>query len=268
MEGNSPRIEYKQIGNTGEKVSAIGLGTYGIGNYRNGQVAFEYAIERGINLIDTAQVYNTEDFVGEIVRKVGREKVFITTKLWPNNITSRDKAIRATRESLKKLGVNTVDLMLIHWPNKKMTVEQQVKNLEAVHKEGLTRYIGVSNFSVDQMEEAKNSTVSAEIVCNQVKYNLKDRTIENDILPYCEKRGVTVVAYTPIDKGKTSGTRVIKEIAQRNGRTPIQVALNYLTSRKSVIPIPKTESVDHMKEIIGSTGWKLSDNDIKLIEKT
>ncbi len=266
MESDFPRIEYKHMGSTGEKVSALGLGTYGISDYKRGEEAFVYAIDRGINLIDTAEIYNTEDFVGGIIKRVGREKLFITTKVWPKNLASRESTIKAARGSLSRLGIKTVDLILIHWPHETMSIGDQIKNIESVQREGLTRYIGVSNFSVQQMEEARNSTNSSEIVCNQVKYNFAERAIERDVIPYCNRNGMTVVAYTPIDKGKASRNRGIKEVSRKLGKTPTQIALNFLMSRQGVIPIPKTENLEHMKEIVGSIGWKLSKEELSLID--
>ena len=268
MESDFPKIDYKEMGSTGEKVSPMGLGTYGIGNYEKAQEAFVYAIERGVNLIDTAEIYNTEDFVGDVIKRVGREKLFITTKVSPKNLVSKESTLSAARGSLKRLGIKEVDLILIHWPHDSMSISDQVKNIESVLTEGLTRHIGVSNFSVEQMEEARHSTKSAEIVCNQVKYNISEKEIEKDVLPYCEKNQMTVVAYTPINKGKLSKTGQVGEISRKSGKTSIQIALNFLMSRSNVIPIPKTESLDHMKEIIGSMGWKLTQEERNVIEGT
>jgi len=268
MESDFPKIEYKRIGSIKERVSAIGLGTYGISDYKRAEEAFEYAIERGVNLIDTAEIYNTEDFVGRVLNRVGKENIFVTTKIWPNNLVSRDSVLKAARNSLKKLGIQTVDLILIHWPNNHMKIEDQVRNFEAVFSEGLTRYIGVSNFSVEQIEEARHSTTSAEIVCDQVKYNLSDRGAEKDIIPYCERNKIAVMAYTPIEKGKISRMKEIIEISRKIEKTPIQIALNFLASRNNVIPIPKTENLEHMKEIIGSQGWKLNSEYLERLEKS
>ena len=258
-------ITYTQMGQTGEKVSSIGLGTYGIRDYNKGEEAFLYAIDQGINLIDTAEIYNTEDFVGRVIRKVGREKLFITTKIHPKNLASKESALKSARGSLKRLGTDSVDLILIHWPHDTMNIGDQIRNIESVLKEGLSRYIGVSNFSVQQMEEGRNSTSSAEIVCNQVKYNLEEREIERDVIPYCEEKSMSVVAYTPISKGSISQSKSMKKLSGTTGKTPIQISLNFLMRRPSVIPIPKTERIEHMREIIGSMGWRLSDKDSSLL---
>lgn len=267
MDNDFHAVGYKQLGKTGEKVSEIGLGTYGIGDYKKGEEAFVYALERGINFIDTAEIYNTEDFVGRVIKRVGRENLFITTKVWPKNLTSKESTIKAAKGSLKRLGINSVDLILIHWPHDTMRIEDQVKNIESVQKKGLSRYIGISNFSMEQMEEALSATSSTEIVCNQVKYNLEEREYEKDVIPYCEEKGISVVAYTPISKGKSSKTPELGEVSNSTGKTPIQVSLNFLLSSPSVIPIPKTENLEHMKEILGSTGWRLKVDQIELLKK-
>lgn len=175
MDNAIPKVEKRQLGSTGEKVSALGLGTYGINNYEEAETAFEYAFESGVNFLDTAEIYNTEDFVGRVIKKLGKENLFITTKISPDHLVSRDTVMKSARKSLDQLGIKTVDLILIHWPNDSMKIEDQVRNCEIAYSKGLTRYIGVSNFSVEQMEIARQSTNSAEIVCNQVEYNLGRR---------------------------------------------------------------------------------------------
>ncbi|MEM0141167.1 MAG: aldo/keto reductase [Thermoplasmatales archaeon] len=262
MDGGLEQIEYKHIRLIDEELSAIGLGTYGISNYDKAEKAFLYAIEKGINLIDTAEIYNTEDFVGRLIRKVGREKLFITTKIWPNHLHSRDSVLNSARTSLKKMGIASADLILIHWPNNRMSIEDQVRNFETVILEGLTKYIGVSNFSVEQMEIARQSVKKAEIVCNQVEYNLSNRSPEKEIIPYCRNNGMAVVAYTPIEKGRPS---ISNELSLSLGKTPVQIALRYLASQENVIPIPKAENIEHVKEIIGSMGWKLEPQQIEKI---
>ena len=236
------------------------------GSLRKGSFSRK-VMERGIDLIDTAEIYNTEDFVGRIIKRFGREKLFIITKVWPKNIVSKDSTIKAAKGSLTRLGTSYVDLILIHWPHRTMSIIEQVKNIEAVQKDGLSRFIGVSNFSVQQLEEARHSTTSTEIVCNQVKYNLDERGIENDVLPYCRDKGLSVIAYTPISKGEASRDSVFRQVVSGSGKTAIQVSLNFLLSHKEVIPIPKTERLEHMKEIMGSLGWKLEEKQIALLSK-
>ncbi len=261
MKNGDQKVGRKKFGSTNESVSAIGLGTWGIKSYENAARAFEYAFERGINFIDTAEIYNTEDFVGRVISELGRDNLFITTKIWPKNLVTRERTLKAARSSLKKLGIEAVDLILIHWPNNEMKIEDQVRNIEAVYSEGLSRYIGVSNFSVEQMETARQSTRSTEIVCDQVKYNVSTKEAEKNILPYCKKNDMAVVAYTPIENGNVSGNKILKKVGEKYGKTPVQVSLKYLMREENVIPIPKTESLEHVKEIIGAWGWSMEEED-------
>ncbi|WFO75364.1 aldo/keto reductase [Desulfurococcaceae archaeon MEX13E-LK6-19] len=260
----------KPIGRTGETVSAIGLGTWAIRNYENAFKVFMYAIEHGIDNIDTAEMYDNgkaEEFVGKIINIVGKEKVFITTKMLPHHLISKEEVLKAAKASLKRLGLSTVDLFLIHWPNDNIPIEVQVRNFEVVYEKGLARYIGVSNFDVLELEEAIHATRKAEIVVNQVYYNVLAKHVEKDLLPYAIKHGITLQAYTPLEKSMVAKHPVIIEIARKINKTPIQVALNYLISRPNVVAIPKTENISHLKEILGAMGWRLGEKEITVLEK-
>ncbi len=260
----------KLIGNTSERVSAIGLGTWNIRDYKRAEKAFLYAIEHGIDNIDTAEMYDSgraEEFVGRVARLVGKEKIFITTKMLPHHLRSREEVLKAAKASLKRLRLETVDLFLIHWPNTTLSIEEQVKNFEEVYIRGLARYIGVSNFNVIELNRAIHATRKAEIVVDQVRYSILYRDIEKDLLPYAIRNNVTIQAYTPIEYGQVANNPIVRSIAEKYGKTPIQVALNFLISRPRVIPIPKSEQVNHVEEILGSLGWRLSPRDIEYIEE-
>jgi diketogulonate reductase-like aldo/keto reductase len=261
----------KPIGRSGETVSAIGLGTWAIRSYDRALKVYVYALRHGIDNIDTAEMYDggrAEEFVGRVVREVGRENVFITTKMLPDHLRSRDEVLKAAKASLRRLGVETVDLFLIHWPNPNMSITMQVRNFETVYLEGLARYIGVSNFSVHELDEAIHATRKADIVVNQVHYSvLYKSSVEKELLPYCIKNGITIQAYTPIEKGRVREHPVIRRIGGKYGKTPVQVALNYLISRPRVFAIPKTENMKHLEEILGAMGWRLKPEDIEELEK-
>ena len=257
----------KEIGRTGERVSAIGLGTWGVRDRERARKAIIRAVEIGIDLIDTAEMYSTEEVVGSAVKEVGRENAFITTKLMPEHFINPYKAIKAAKLSLKRLDMGYADLVLIHWPHEFVPIEQQVKSLERIAEEGLSRYIGVSNFDLEELERAVKSTKRNEIVVNQVKYSVLDKRIERDILPYCIEKGITVQAYTPIERGRVTKVQLIREIARRNGKTEVQVSLNYLISKPRVTAIPKSERIEGVEEFRGAMGWRLSSEDIHLIER-
>ncbi len=260
----------KPIGRTGELVSAIGLGTWAIRDYRGALQAYVEAVNLGLDNIDTAEMYDNggaERFVGELVRIVGRTSIFITTKLLPQRFRSRESAIKAAKLSLERLGVREADLILIHWPDDLASIEEQARNLEVLADEGLTRYIGVSNFTLEELERARSSLKKHDIVVNQVKYSVLDRSVERDMLPYAIREGITIQAYTPLERGAVLRSTRLREIAVKYGKTPVQVALNYLISRPRVIAIPKAEKVEHVREIVGALGWRLKDVDIEILSK-
>lgn len=259
----------KPVGKTGETISAIGLGTWAIRDYKKAFNVFVYAIENGIDNIDTAEMYDggrAEEFVGRVVRAVGKENVFITTKMLPHHLISRDEVLKAAQSSLKRLGLSVVDLFLIHWPNNSISIEEQVGNFEVVCEKGLARYIGVSNFNVFELEKAIHATKKAEIVVDQVHYSVLAKHIEKDLLPYAIKHGISIQAYTPLERTLVSRHPIVVEIAEKISKTPVQVALNYLISRPNVIAIPKTENMEHLKEILGAMGWRLGVKEINILE--
>lgn len=261
----------KPIGKRGETVSAIGIGTWAIRDYSRAEEVLVKAVELGLDLIDTAEMYGwgrSEELVGRVVRRVGRDHIFITTKLLPDHFTDRSEAVRALRESLRRLGVSEVDLVLIHWPNRSISIADQIHVLEALADEGLARYIGVSNFDRGELEEAIYAARRYEIVVDQVKYSALDKWVEkSSLLGYAIKKNVLIQAYTPLEKGRVAENHRLREIGRKYGKTAVQVALNYLISRPQVIAIPKTENQEHLYEIKGSLGWRLKPEDIEIIEE-
>lgn len=260
----------KPLGRTGERISAIGIGTYGIRDEARAVEALRYAIEIGLNLVDTAEMYSSgraEELVGRVIRDAGRSSVFVVTKLYPHRFRSPDESIGAMRASLRRLGVSYVDLVLIHWPDESAPIELQVRSLEALAEKGLARYIGVSNFNLEQLSIAVSSTAKHDITVNQVKYSVVDRSVEINLLPFCIENKVTLMAYTPLERGKVARIKCLNELALKYDRTPIQVALNFLVSRPYVVAIPKTERKERIEEFRGSLGWRLSEQDIKLLER-
>lgn len=263
-------LDRKPLGDSGESISAIGVGTYGVRDEAKAVEALEYAINLGLNLIDTAEMYGSgraEELVGEVARRVGRSSIFIVTKLYPYRFKSQGEAVKALRASLKRLNVSHVDLVLIHWPDEATPIEQQVKSLEALVDNGLARYMGVSNFTAEQLERALASTARHNIVANQVKYSVMDRRVEESLLPFCIKNKVTLMAYTPLERGGVASIKLLNDLALKYGKTPIQVALNFLIARPRVVAIPKTERRGRVEEFRGALNWRLSNQDIKLLEQ-
>jgi len=221
-------------------------------------------------VIDTAEMYGSgaaEELVGKVVRRFSRDEVFVVTKLMPQHFIDSFEAVRAARASLRRLGLDYADLILIHWPYYYVPISRQVKALEAIASEGLTRYIGVSNFTREELEEAIYATSKYDIVINQVKYSVLDKRVEDDLLKYCIENRVTIQAYTPIERGRVNDIEVIKRVAGKYGKTPVQVALNYLISRPYVTAIPKSERKERIEEFKGALGWRLEPHDIEVLEK-
>jgi diketogulonate reductase-like aldo/keto reductase len=262
-------MDRKPLGRSGESVPAIGIGTWGIRNYRDAENALKHALSIGLTLIDTAEMYDggkAEELVGKVVKEF-KGDFFITTKLLPERFVDRSEAIKAARASLRRLGLSTIDLILIHWPNRRVSIERQVRVLEALADEGLCRYIGVSNFTLTELRGAIEATSKYDIVVNQVKYSVYDRSVERDLLPYAIREGITIQAYSPLERGLVVNDKELLKIGSKYGRTAVQVSLNFLISRPYVVAIPKTEKVERVDEFRGALGWRLSKEDIELIEK-
>lgn len=261
-------------------ISSIGMGTWGIGgfsapDYRYDEVAIKalrYGIELGITLIDTAEMYgagHSEEVVGMAIKGL-REKVFIATKVWYTNL-KYDDVLRSAEKSLKRLQIDAIDLYQVHWPNPHIPLSETMKAMEKLVLDGKVRFIGVSNFSVKLMEEARAALSKIDIVSNQVEYSLLSREVENDILPYCERESITLIAYSPLGRGNILNdprSKILREIAKKYNKTPAQVALNWLISKNPVVAIPKAINLSHIKENANATGWRLSNEDLELLSRT
>ena len=165
------------------------------------------AIALGANFIDTAESYGTEEVVGEAIKGV-RNKVFLATKVSPRHFR-RPEVIRSAEQSLKRLGTDYIDLYQLHWPNYHVPIGETMAAMEELVASGKIRFIGVSNFSVREMERAQATLSKDRIVSNQVRYSLVERTIEDGLLQYCEDRQITILAFSPLASGlQTSATTI------------------------------------------------------------
>jgi len=262
--------DLKPLGKTGEKVPAIGIGTWRINDYARAEEALIRAVELGLNMIDTAEMYangEAERLVGRVIRAVGRDNVFVVTKILPDRFSDQSKVLKALEASLKRLETSYVDLVLIHWPRAGTPIERQVQYLEATVETGMARYIGVSNFGLESLSRAIRATKRHEIVANQVKYSVLDKQIEKDLLGFSIENQILIQAYTPLEWGGVARNDVVIRIANKYNKTPVQVALNYLISRPMVAAIPKSERVERIEEFKGAMGWRLSSEDIEALER-
>ncbi len=256
----------RELGNSGIRLPEIGFGTW---NYGGGVEPLRTAIEYGACLIDTAEAYGTEEIVGKAI-KGQRDRVFLATKVLPRNFRECD-LIAAAERSLRRLGTDYIDLYQLHWPNLTIPIEEPMKGMERLVDDGKVRFIGVSNFSVRDLINAQAALAKQRIVANQVRYNLIERTIEGGLLQYCQKNGITVIAYSPLATSlgnirAADPEGVLPKVAKASFKSTAQVALNWCINKESVIAIPKASSIEHVVENMGASGWHLRPELLRLLE--
>ena len=267
--------KYKIISNTGIEVPTVGIGTWEIGGGLSpdsskdseGIQAIRKGIELGMTLIDTAEKYadgHAEELVGEAIRSFSRDNLFIVSKVWPDHL-QYNEVLKAAERSLERLDIKYLDLYLVHHPNPDISLKETMAAMEELVERGMVKFIGVSNFNVDQMVEAKSYLTNYEITVNQLPYNLLDRDIEKEVIPYCVKNHITIMAYWPLSKGQLAKDEFLSKIGEKYGKTSAQVAINWLITHENVIAIPKAVNPDHIQENAESANWRLSEEDIELI---
>ncbi|MEM0107022.1 MAG: aldo/keto reductase [Candidatus Micrarchaeaceae archaeon] len=264
-------MEKKNFDGADIKVSELGIGTWQLtGSEQENIAALKYALDNGVNFIDTAEIYGTESIVGKAIKAKNRKELFIATKLWTSNFRY-DDAIKACYASLERLGTSYVDLYQLHWPNKDVPIAETMKAMEKLADEGKIRSIGVSNFSVEELKEAQEAMSKYKIASNQVEYSIVTRDIESEgLIDYCKKEGIEIIAYSPLAHGKIFEDKelvgLLEGIGKKYNKTPAQVAINWLI-KKEVFPIPKASNIMHVKENIAATEFSLSNEDMKSIEE-
>lgn len=245
----------------GARIPAIGLGTYRLeGSTATEMVA--HAIDLGYRHIDTARMYANEREVGEGIRRSGarRDDLFVTTKVWRGDIAKGDLQ-RSAEAAVEALGIGPVDLLLIHWPNADIPLEDSIEALNDTVARGLTKHIGVANFTSAMLDEAAAMSENP-IVCNQVEFH--PFLSQDAILDACRRHGMALVAYSPIGQGKTLlHDRTIAAIAGKHGRTPAQVALRWEIQQEAVAAIPRTSNPDRLAENLDVFGFELSEEETR-----
>ncbi len=232
----------REIDIKGGKIPALGLGTWQLAG-RVCRDAVAAAIGLGYRHIDTAQMYGNEAEVGAGIQdgKAERASLFVTTKLDLDSMT-KGRVRGSTEESLRKLKLDYVDLLLIHWPSKTVPLGETLDAMAEVKARGLVRHIGVSNFTVALMREAVE-VHKAEPVCNQIEYHAY--LGQQKVLPTARRYAMAVAAYCPLGRGDAPGDKVLSEIGRRHGKSAAQVALRWLIEQDGVAAIPKTSSREH-----------------------
>jgi 2,5-diketo-D-gluconate reductase B len=244
-----------------QQVPALGLGTYQLTG-KEGEDAVTLAASLGYRHIDTAQYYQNEDIVGNAIRRSGRERkeFFVTTKIWPTEFT-RAKFNPSVERSLRKLNMDYVDLLLLHWPSDdSYTNDLAAELLYECHTKGYARRVGVSNFNLAQLKKVQTH---ASIFCNQVEYN--PYTNPREMVTYAQQQNMLLTAYTPLARGRVNKDATLLQLAEKYGKTPSQITLAWLLQQKNISPIPKAGSEKHLRENMDASDIKLSEEDMELL---
>jgi diketogulonate reductase-like aldo/keto reductase len=241
----------------GTEIPVMGLGTWTLGGRTQpdysqdarGLAALRAALEIGYTHIDTAEMYaagHSEELVGQAIRDVDRRRLFITTKVRPSNLSYR-KTRESIDGSMKRLGIDLIDLYLIHWRDSTPLAETFRALNEAV-RAGKIRYLGVSNFNLQDLRESQQLS-ETPIVTNQVPYSVASREyVTNGVIPYCQEQGIVVTAYSPVEVGRLDVQRDLEQIAAAHKATPYQIALAWLVQQPWVITIPMSHNPRHLQE--------------------
>jgi len=292
------------FGKTSLEVSRIGLGTLAFGHKTKGiqnrdeiYDCIDFALDNGINLVDTAEEYSgglTEKFIGEVIRKRGdREDLILVTKVSHNHLGYRE-VIKAAHKSLERLQTDCIDIYLVHWPWCYSPISETMKAMDQLLVEGKIRYVGVSNYQNALVHEAISNLKNGEIIVNELEYNLINRSIEKEILPFLRQHRIVVLAYYPLLSGflttkydedtvlpkddfrnywelfkhKENFTRsqllfeTIRQIAEEHDVSPAEVAVNWLLKEEDIIPIPGAKKKSQIESNIHATQWRLRNDEI------
>lgn len=264
-------MEQRPFGRPPSEVSVIGQGTWYIDDAHRptAVAALRHGIDSGMTHIDTAEMYgDAEPVVGAAIAG-RRDEVFLVSKVLPSN-ASRAGVVAACERTLTRLGTDRLDCYLLHWRGPH-PLEETFAGFEQLREQGKIRSWGVSNFDVDDLEEAWRSGGEGRLACNQVLYHLEERAIEHGVLPWCERQGVAVVAYSPFGHDRfpdprTPGGRVLEQIAAEHGASARQVALRFLVRRPAVFAIPKASTVAHADDNAGAGALELSTAELDRID--
>jgi diketogulonate reductase-like aldo/keto reductase len=256
---------------SGEQIPVLGQGTWYLGENPSRRpqeiAALRLGIDLGMTVIDTAEMYgagDTERLVGEAIQG-RRDEVFLCSKVMPHHAT-HDGTIRACEGSLRRLRTDQLDLYLLHWPGLE-PLEETLAGFEALVRDGKIRYWGVSNFDMDDLDRLLALPAGGQVATDQVLYNLAHRGIEWDLLPWCQADRLPVMAYSPVNQGRFGGQDVLRDIAGRHGVTIAEVALAWVVRQPGVMAIPRTGSVEHVRENRAAAELPLTELDLLEIDR-
>jgi diketogulonate reductase-like aldo/keto reductase len=266
-------MDRRAFGGTGAAVPVIGQGTWMLekADRRSALATLRRGLDLGLVHIDTAELYGNggvEKLVGEAIAG-RRDQVYLVSKVSPHNASAAG-TITACERSLRRLGTDHLDCYLLHWPGSH-AIADTIAGFERLRDAGKIRAWGLSNFDVEELEEAAAVAGAERIACNQVLYHLEERSIEDEVLPWCQAHGVAVVGYSPFGSGRfpalsSRGGRLLGEIAAAHGASPRQVALAFLVRRPSLFAIPKAARVAHVEDNAAAGVLALTDDDLTRLD--
>lgn len=257
---------------SGQTMPVLGLGTWRMGEAASDRdrevAALRYGLDLGFTLIDTAEMYGeggAEEAIAPVIAN-RRDQVFLVSKVYPHN-ASRRETIAACDRSLQRLKTDYLDLYLLHWRGS-VPLSETLAAFQALQQAGKIRSYGVSNFDLDDMQEATQLAGGNAIAVNQVLYNLRRRGIELNLLPWCQQRGIPIMAYSPVEQGRLLQNRSLQQMAQERGVTAAQLAIAWLLHQQNVIVIPKASSIAHIEENYAALNLTLSTAELAALDAT
>lgn len=268
MAEKTPKIRMVEA-RDGMRMPALGIGTWRMGERaaqrKNEIAAIRLAIDLGVTLIDTAEMYgDAESVVGEAI-KGRRDGLFIVSKVLPSN-ASRRGTIQAADRSLKKLGIDCMDLYLLHWEGS-YPLEETLDAFEELRRAGKIRHHGVSNFDTRAMAEAERLPHGKRVTANQVMYSLSRRGIERNLLPWCRQHKVAIMAYSPLDQGSLKTDGALAAVARRHNVTPETIAIAWTMRDPILVTIPKASNPDHLRANVAAAGVTLTPEDLAELDR-
>jgi diketogulonate reductase-like aldo/keto reductase len=256
---------------SGQSLPVLGMGTWQMGERKKScqleVEALRYGVQLGLSLIDTAEMYGeggAEQVVAQAISS-RRSDVFLVSKVYPHN-ASYQGAIAACDRSLKRLKTDYLDLYLLHWRGS-VPLSETLEAFQSLKQAGKIRDYGVSNFDVEDMEEAARLKGGEAIATNQVLYNLSRRGVELNLLPWCQQNNIPVMAYSPIEQGRLLHDRALATIAKEHSATAAQVAIAWLLHQENIIVIPKASRIEHVEQNYAALNLALSHEDLARLDR-
>lgn len=268
-------MQKRKFGNAGREVPVIGQGSWQFpsasADIEEAKIALRHGVEAGMTHIDTAEMYgDAELIIAQAIKDLPRQDLFIVSKVLPSN-AAYESVFKACERSLKRLKLDYLDCYLLHWRGARALAETMAA-LEKLVDEGKIRSLGVSNFDVEDLEEARGCLQKHKIACNQVLYNLHERGIERRLIPYCRAAGIAIVAYTPFGQRpspspESKGGKILASFAAAHEATVRQIILAFLVREEMTFTIPKAAKRAHTLENAGAGKIILTPSEIAQIDE-